>query len=144
MNIKITCLTPKGKAKTAYKNFDKWFSWFRKPIKGEIIDDGSFYLMYELKNDNEIASFKKKIWKAEKRIRQFYLVLMHLAKRANKLSKKGAWKIEKARAWIMKQLVKKNVNPRQMDDFINALEFGDEDMMTEFLKQEIIIYEVLE
>ena len=128
----------------AAKSFKKYFSLGNKPIETKIVSDEELYYIYILKDDKEFYVMKKGIWKAEKKIRGFYLIIMHLTKRANKIAKKGAWRIDKARRWIMKQLSKKNVKTREMEDFINAIEFGDEEMMTEFLKKEIISYEVVE
>lgn len=142
--LKITVMTPPNKAHIAIKRFGKSMSLVKKPVKKKLINNESFYYIYEV-NEKEFNNFiKKKIPKAKHAIRAFYTTIISLANRANKLAKKGAWKVERARRWIMKQLKKKVKDPKEYEDFVNAIDLSDEDFMKDFLAQDLIKWEVLE
>ena len=115
IKVKITCYTPKGKAKKSAESFGlKYFSVIQKPIEKKIISDREFYYIYEYKDQKAVYKLmNKKIPNAEQKIRQFYVTIIHLIERGNKLGKKGAWKVEKVRRWIYKQLKKKVKNPKE-------------------------------
>lgn len=141
--VKIICATPKGKAQKALKSFGRYFS-LKKPKEAKVTKPTEFYLLYECKTDKEVKKLIKKCPKAEFTIRQFYTILLSLMGRANKLSKRGAWKLEKTKRWIMKQLGKKVRNPKEYADFIDGVDISDEDYMRKFLLKELVKYEVIE
>ena len=144
--IKITSYTPKGKAKTCSKNFAiQYFGALQKPIETKVVSDKEFYYVYEYdKPSKRDRIINKKIPKAEMSIRNFYTIIIHLVERGNKIAKKGAWKIERTKRWIMKQLRRKVKNPKGFEDFIDAVELTDKKQMMIFLSKPLFDYEVWE
>ena len=144
--LKIICYTPKGKAKKCSKGFGmQYFSSMKKPIKTALVSDSEFYYIYEYEKEKDMLKLINiKIPKAEKNIRAFYITLIHLKERANSLAKKGAWKVEKAKRWIMKQLRKKVKNPKEYDDFVDAMDLSDKDYMMEFLSKPLFEWFIME
>ena len=146
MKLKITCYTPKDKAEKCIRSFGmKYFSGVKKPLESKIVSHNEFYYIYEYKNEKDMyKAIHKKIPKAEHAIRSFYLTLIHLIERANKIGKAGAWTIEKVRRWIMKRMRKKGFEQREMEDFIDAVSLEDKDYMIEFLGNKLFEWEILE
>ena len=143
-SIKIICFTPPGKAKKAIKTFRLWFSKIQKPREEKVIDKNSFYLIYDFNKKAKLEHMiNKSIPKAEMKIRSFYITLIHVVKKGNKLAKKGAWAVEKTKRWMIKRLGKTYANPKQFADFVDAISLEDEAQMMDFLSKDLINYEVL-
>lgn len=145
IKVKIVCKTPKGKAKATAKQFKWMFSKIKKPIKEKVQNSTTVYFIYEYKNQREVDKvINKTVPKIEFTIRTFYNTIIHLCDRANKLSKKGAWKLEKARRWILNRLAKKGYDKKQYEDMIDGIDLEDKDIMIAFLAQDLITVEMLE
>lgn len=143
--LKITCKAPKGKVEKAAKNFKRMFSVVHKPYKYKVVNKTTFYFLYSFKTEKQrYVAINKKIPKVTDRIRGFYIVVISLVERGNKLAKKGAWSVEKARRWILNRLGKKGYNKKEMEDFIDGINLEDKEEMQQFLNQEIVKGEVLE
>lgn len=146
--LKIVCKTPdwiSNSAEKAAESFGmRYFSALKKPIETKIIDKGTFYYIYEYEKEKDMYKIiQGKIPKAEATIRKFYLIVIGLVKRANKMGKKGAWTIEKTRRWILRQFSKKGGDSKEMENFIDAIELEDLDLMMKFLTEELFTYEIL-
>lgn len=139
--LKVKCNTPKGKADACIKSFQRYFSLTNKPKQSIKESEESFHYIYAFKTEKEKWKVTKKLPKAENKIRSFYTTIIYFCNRANKLSKKGAWKIEKTRRWILKQMRKKNISEKQMEDFINVIEMDDIEDMKKFLMGDLITWE---
>lgn len=145
IRAKLTCYTPKGKAEASSKGFGmKLFSGLNRPKETVIVSDREFYYIYDFEDEKKFKKFCNKIPKAEQKIRMFYTVLFHVIGRANKMGKKGAWKLEKIRRWILKRLVKKGYDKKTMDDFIDGINIEDEKEMREFLGGELFRCDIME
>ena len=144
--LKIICHTPKGKAEKCSKGFGmQYFSALNKPIKTMITSGERFYYVYEYEKQKDMEKvIKKKIPNAERSIRNFYLIIIRLKEKGNKMAKKGAWKVEKTRRWILRQLRKKVENPKKFEDFIDVLDLSDKDYMMRFLARPLFEYKILQ
>ena len=143
--LKVTCLTPRGKAEKASKNFGmRFLSMVKKPIETVLVSDSEFYYIYEYKKEKDMLKvLNKKIPKGAENIRGTYMLIIHLVDKGNKMAKKGAWGVERVRRWIFKQLRKKVANPREFEDFIDAIDMSDRDEIMQFLVSDIISGEIL-
>jgi len=144
LRLKITCLTPKGKAKKASKEWRKQFPTFKKPVEQKIINDSKFYWIYEFKKEKDMYHFQKKTVLAAIGIKRFYYMIMGASKKANKMKKKCNWGLEKARKWALKR-INKNITDadKKIDDFRDIINMEDEKDMRKFLKKDIITYKFL-
>ena len=144
--IKINCLCPKGKSGSAMMAFEKYLSAFHKPIESKLIDDSSFYFIYELKNQKELTTWTtNRIPKAVKRIRDTYWLIIHLVTRANKLVSNMNWATERALRWVNNMFEKKTKqNKEEVDKFFKDINLEDKDEFILFLQKDIITWEVIE
>jgi hypothetical protein len=143
--IKITCLTPKGKAEQAMGSTARWLSLTNHPSKQEIINEESFYLIYNFKSAKEMERVTNlKIPQAIQRIRGVYSLLIHLVKRGKKLKNKFDWTVEQALKWIKRRFHKMTEQDKDSLDFIKDVSLEDETEIIEFLAKDIITWEVLE
>ena len=121
-----------------------YFSTITRPIETVIVNGQEFYYIYEYDKQAKLDKLiNKKIPNAEHTIRQFYTLLIFLIERGNKLGKRGAWKAEKVKRWIMRQLKRKVKYPKQFEDFIDAIELTDKEAMISFLAGDLFKCEEL-
>lgn len=146
IRLKITCYTPKGKAKSSSKSFGmKYLDVLNKPVETKIINSSKFYYIYEYEDQKKVDKIiNKKIPKAEQTIRAFYINIIGIVKRANNLGKKGAWHVDRVRRWILKRFKQKGGEPKDIEEFLDAVNLTDEQEMLEFLSGPLFEYEVLE
>lgn len=144
IKVKITCKTPEGKAIAAAKSFKKMFSMIKKPVEEVITSSESVYFIYEYARQKDVDRvINRKVPKIEQTIRTYYIIIIKIVERSNKLAKKGAWKLERTRRWILNRLVKKGYDKKEMEDFVDGVNLDDKDYMMKFLGQELISVEVL-
>lgn len=145
LRLRVTCLTPKGKAEKAMKEWRKQFPTFKKPIEEKIISDSEFYWVYEFGKEKKMYTFQKKVMLAEIGIKKFYYMIMGTSNKANKMMKKFSWNIERARRWALRRINKKmqKEGKESIDDFKDIINMTDEKEMRKFLKKEIIKCEFL-
>jgi len=146
MKLKITCYTPKGKAEPSSKSFGmKYFHAMQKPIETKIVNKSQFYYIYSYEKEKDMMKvINKKIPKAEQSIRNFYIIVIKLVEKGNKIGKQGAWTIERTKRWILKQFKRKGGNPKEMKDFIDAINLEDKEEMEMFLSGKLFDYKILE
>ena len=145
LRLKVTCLTPKGKAEKASKSFGmRYFDLLNKPLETKIVSDTEFYYVYEYKKEKTMENMiNKKIPAGIQKIRGIYLLIIHLVDKGNKLGKKGAWTVERVRRWMLKRLNKQVKNPRELEDFVDAIDIKDKNEIMELLAKDMISYKIL-
>lgn len=129
--LKITCHTPKGKAKQCEKEWRKQFPSFKKPIKKAIPDESHFWWIYEFDKEKDLYSFQKKCLLAETGIRKMYGFMIRFFKRANKLMNKSAWTAKKVKNWIIKRWEK---TMKGNEDQIERVKLMDEQEFKDYIK----------
>ncbi len=146
LRLKVTCLTPKGKAEKAMKEWRKQFPTFKKPIAEKIVNDSKFYWVYEFEKEKKLYTFQKKVMLAELSIKKFYYLIMSVSNKANHMAKKFKWNMDRARRWAIKRINKRmqKEGKESIDDFKDIINMTDEVEMRKFLKKEIIKCEFLE
>ena len=146
--LKITCLTPKGKAKRCMKDWQKSLMVFNKPIKRGVISDIEFYYIYEFDKLNDMYTFNKRILALQPKIKLVYGAIIRIVKRANKIMNKGRWATKKVKRWFMKRIrdvdTLSMVDAMSEEEFKDYLAFSDVDDINAFLKKDIIKTEFLE
>jgi len=148
IRIKINVKCPNN----AHKNVERLADAIllaKKPVKQKIVNDKLFYWIIDCKDFEELSKYTARCLKAENKIKEFYKVLFKLIKRANKLANKWKKGISWIRYWMIKRIRKiqggnqasdmenklNQMDDKELKDFINP---KDKDMMTEFLKQDLI------
>lgn len=139
--IKIDVDCPKGKSQSTLDSFKAWFSVMKKPIDGAIINDRTFYCIYEYDKYKDLENcINVKIPKAIYKTRTTYWVIIHAVDRTYKIAEKLKWNTEKITREIMKRL-----NKELKDEPINepiTLEGRDE--LVKLLASDFIRYEIIE
>ena len=136
--LKVVCLTPKGKADKCIVEWRRQFPTLKKPIKEKLVNDSKFYYTYEFDNETKAVKFARKVMMAQVTIRQFYNLLMGTSNRANKLGKKFKWGVDKMSRWALKRINKKLGKGKEIDDFKDIINMEDEVEMRAFLEKDII------
>jgi len=138
LRLKVTCLTPKGKAEKCKEEWKKQFPTFKKVVEEKVVNDSEFYWVYEFDKENDMYKFNKKILMTQATIKRFYYIIMGASGRTNRLMKKFNWGIDRARRWALKKINKQLGKGKEIDDFKDIINMEDEKEMREFLQQEII------
>jgi len=153
MKVKITCKTPKGKAKVAMEKQRFQILGYKftdKLIEEKLVSDSEFYWVLEFDDTKAYHYLVKKCALAETGIRTFYKTLISTIKRINKVGTK----FKKGGLWLKKQLIKrlakKNLDQEQVDTLLDGadleeqIELYGEKEMVEFLKGEIIVLTIID
>ena len=147
--IKVTCLCIKGRSGETMINFEKWLSMVKKPLESHIVDEESFYFIYDFKKDKDMTVFvNERIPKTVKRIRDTFSLIIKLVTRVNKISAGANWAVDKCLRWIRSRILKKmNNDQKGADDamkMIKDINLEDRDEMVTFLARDLITWEVVE
>lgn len=158
MEVKLNVKTPKGQAAKcieSQKNILVGITRKDRIIKQEIINDGEFYWVLNLKDKPELEEIMMRIAKGEVMIKQFYNTLFKWIHRANKLCAKFGKATSWIKKWILKQLNKqsqagskndgliKQIEEMKDEEFTEFIKFNDIETMKEFLNQELMNIEIL-
>jgi len=150
--LKITCLTPKGKAKKSMNSLKEsilGFFKYNKVDEQKILSDHEFYFKYTPKTEKEYNKVIKNAAKCEVTIKKFYSLLIRILSRCNKLANKSSWGLKKARNWVIKRLKKlygddkdnkfvKDIENQSDEEFKQMLNIEDIKDMQELLKKDLI------
>ncbi len=158
MEVKLNVKTPKGQAAKcieSQKNILVGITRKDRIIKQEIVNDGEFYWILNLKDRSEIEEITMRMAKGEVMIKQFYSTLFKWIHRANKLCAKFGKATTWIKKWILKQLnkqaqagtkdngLKKEIEGMKDEEFTEFIKFNDIETMKEFLNQELMSIEIL-
>ena len=153
MKLKITCYTPKGKAKECEKQWRKQFPSFKKPIDKGIPNDSEFFWVYEFDKETDLYKFHKRVMLASGAIKKVYRHMIKFFTRAVNLLNRGGWRAKKAKNWLIKRWNKAFKDDKDMEEkikkmpdteFLEWIKLDDKEEILEFLEKEIIVTEVLE
>ena len=146
--IKVTCLTPKGKAVQCEKEWRKQFPTFQKPIDKGITSDSEFYWVYEFDKLTDMYIHNKKYLMAAWTIRKFYGFMIRSFTRAVKLANRSEWGTRKVRNWLLKKYNKSKVKDEKTiekiktmkdDELKEWIKLEDKEEIEAFLKTDIIV-----
>jgi hypothetical protein len=139
--IRIDVDCPKGKSEKTLSSFKNMFSLMNKPIAAAIINDHSFYCIYQYDKYKDLENcINIKIPKAIYKIRSTYWVLIHALDRVYKIASKLKWDAAKINREVMKR-INKELKDEPIDEPL-TLEGREELVM--LLGSEFIRYEIIE
>lgn len=155
--LKIICLTPKGKAKKSLANMKQNILGITKceSIDQErIVSDKKFWFTYTPKNQKEYDKVLINSSKANVTIKKFYSVLISILTRLNKLANKSKWGLQKMKRWLVKRLIKLYKNDKENDfvkdienqsdeEFKKMIKVEDIEEMQELMKKQLIKVEIV-
>ena len=139
--LKMTCITPPGKAVKCEESWRKQFLIVKKPIKTIIVNDSKFLWYYKCKDEKERDYLHKKAILVEGGVKSAYGAIIPVAKLIRRCKKRMGWATERALKWMMGRNLHKDVDLKKLKDLDDVSDIED---MQQFLRKELIHVELVD